>query len=214
ELEEIEAAHAGQADVEQNCVRVLAHELLERVLRARDGDHLVAEAGDEVAEDVAQGLLVLDDQHPQATLRRVRGRHLAESRRPIRFSITWVTAEKSSLPHPSATASSYVRFVSSRIGAGTLTARARSRASPASFFISSSANVGVKSPSRTRLARRSKYVPYAIPPPLRTTSSKTDGSTPDWTQTASASATATAVTAPRPLWLSFTPLATPAPPTS
>ena len=54
------------------------------------------EAGDEVAEDVAQGLLVLDDQHSQATLDRVLGRHFAESLRPIRFSITWVTAEKSS----------------------------------------------------------------------------------------------------------------------
>src|SRR3989449_11223325 len=105
ELEEVESAHPGQADVEQDRVRLLAHELFERVLRARDGDGLVPEAGDEVAEDVAEGLLVLDDQHPQATLDRVLGHHFAESFRPIRFSITWVTAEKSSAPHPSASAS-------------------------------------------------------------------------------------------------------------
>src|SRR2546421_7633880 len=60
ELEEVEAAHAGQTDVEQDRIWLLAHEFLERVLRGRDGDGLVAEAGEEVAEDVADGLLVLD----------------------------------------------------------------------------------------------------------------------------------------------------------
>src|SRR5262249_50982103 len=93
-----------------------------------------------------------------------------ESFRPMRFSITWVTAEKSSLPQPFAIASSYVRLASSRIGVGTFAARARSSASPASFSISSAAKVGENSPSKMRLARRSKYVPYAIPPPLRMTS--------------------------------------------
>ena len=34
------------------------------------------------------------------------GRYFPESRRPMRVSITWVTAEKSSCPHPRSAASS------------------------------------------------------------------------------------------------------------
>src|SRR5215469_16271575 len=48
--------------------------------------------------------------------------------------------------------------------------RARSRASPASLRMSSHMKVGENSPSKMRLARRSKYVPKAMPPPFRTTS--------------------------------------------
>ena len=82
ELEEVEAAHAGQTDVEQDRIRLLAHEFLERVLRGRDGNGLVAEAGEEVAEDVADGLLVLDDHHAQTAPARLLGRHFAESLTP------------------------------------------------------------------------------------------------------------------------------------
>ena len=74
------------------------------------------------------------------------------------------------MPQPLSTASSYVRLVSSRMGVGTLEAFARAKARPASLRISSHMKVGENSPSKIRLARRSKYVPYAMPPPLRTTS--------------------------------------------
>ena len=64
QIQELHAAHAGQADIEEDRVRSRARQRLDRVLGAADDGRLIAELGDEVAEDLGQPLVVLDDQDP------------------------------------------------------------------------------------------------------------------------------------------------------
>ena len=62
QLQEVEAAHAGQVDVEDDRVRSIGLQLAERRLRASHEHGLVTELAQEVAKNLAQVGLVFDDQ--------------------------------------------------------------------------------------------------------------------------------------------------------
>src|SRR5207247_6532449 len=64
ELQEVEAAHARELDVEQDRVGSLRLELGERRFGGVHDDRLVIELEQEVAEHIAEVDLVLDNQHP------------------------------------------------------------------------------------------------------------------------------------------------------
>ncbi len=68
ELHEIEPTHAGQAHVEEDRVRALDAQGVERCLgRVRD-DRLVADLVEELPEDLADSLIVVDDQYAHGFL--------------------------------------------------------------------------------------------------------------------------------------------------
>src|SRR4029450_634606 len=62
EGEELDAAHAGEPDVEQDRVGPGGGECLERAFRAADDPGLVAQLADEIPGDLGQALVLLDDQ--------------------------------------------------------------------------------------------------------------------------------------------------------
>ena len=64
ELEEVEPAHPGELDVEEDRVRALGLEPGERGLGGVDDDGLVAELEKIVAKDIAEVDLVLDHENP------------------------------------------------------------------------------------------------------------------------------------------------------
>jgi len=63
ELEEVEPAHSGELDIEEDRVRSLGQELGER-LGGVDDDGLVAELEKKIAKDIAEVDLILDNQYP------------------------------------------------------------------------------------------------------------------------------------------------------
>src|SRR5262249_8535930 len=62
-LEEVEAAHSRQAHVQENRVRLLRAERVERRLGVMRDDRLVADLLEELSEDLADRLIVVDDQY-------------------------------------------------------------------------------------------------------------------------------------------------------
>jgi hypothetical protein len=64
ELEEVDPAHPRELDVEEDRVGALGLERGERRLGRVDDDGLVTELEEEIAEDLAEVDLVLDNQHP------------------------------------------------------------------------------------------------------------------------------------------------------
>ncbi|MEK7714929.1 MAG: hypothetical protein AAB387_05695, partial [candidate division NC10 bacterium] len=62
--EEVEPAHAGQMDVEDDRIRALGMELAQSRLGAAHDEGLMTELEEEIPEDVAEVRLVLYDQHP------------------------------------------------------------------------------------------------------------------------------------------------------
>ena len=62
QLQEIESAHAGQVDVEQDGVRKLALQRAQRSLGAAHDHSVVPYLGEEVAEDLAESVFILDDE--------------------------------------------------------------------------------------------------------------------------------------------------------
>jgi hypothetical protein len=62
QLQEIESAHAGQVDVEQDGVRKLALQRAQRRLGAAHDHRLVPYLCEEVAEDLAESVFILDDE--------------------------------------------------------------------------------------------------------------------------------------------------------
>src|SRR5207249_3032897 len=67
ELEEVEAAHARQMDVEDDRVGAFGLELAERGFGAPDHQRVVSEVEEEIAQQVAEVRLVLDHQHSHTT---------------------------------------------------------------------------------------------------------------------------------------------------
>jgi len=62
-LQEIEAAHSGQGDVEQHRFRAPGTERVERRFSGMDGDRLMTHLAQELGEDHTQGPIVFDHQH-------------------------------------------------------------------------------------------------------------------------------------------------------
>src|SRR5439155_1187865 len=67
ELEEVDSAHAGQVDVEDDRVGALGLELAERGFGAADDQRSVSELEEEISQKVAEARLVLDHQHSHTT---------------------------------------------------------------------------------------------------------------------------------------------------
>src|SRR5215510_11533712 len=65
-LQEVEPAHARELDVEQNRVEALGLEAGEGGFGRVHDQRMVAELDEELAEDIAEVDLVLDNQHPHA----------------------------------------------------------------------------------------------------------------------------------------------------
>src|SRR2546426_8210509 len=64
ELEEVESAHSGKLDIEEDRVRSLGQELGERGLGGVNDDGLMAELEKKIAKDIAEVDLILDNQYP------------------------------------------------------------------------------------------------------------------------------------------------------
>src|SRR5262249_34263568 len=65
-LEEVEPAHARQLDVEEDRVEALGPQAGEGGFRRVNDQRMVAELDEELAEDIAEVDLVLDNQHPHS----------------------------------------------------------------------------------------------------------------------------------------------------
>ena len=68
QLQEIEPTHAGEPEVEEDQVRAWCSEPLQGRFGRRDEFGLVAQAADEDLEELANGPVILDDQHPHAVV--------------------------------------------------------------------------------------------------------------------------------------------------
>ena len=63
QLQEVEAAHAGQVDVEDDGVGALTLEGAQRGLGAAHDDRVVSELDEEVTKHLAERFFILDDEH-------------------------------------------------------------------------------------------------------------------------------------------------------
>src|SRR4029078_11410525 len=62
-MQEIETAHAGEIDVQDDGVRALAFERAEGSFGSAHDDGVVPHLGEEVAEHFAESLFILDDEY-------------------------------------------------------------------------------------------------------------------------------------------------------